>query len=428
LNYFTTLDEGQSICGPNQNLGCRGADDADELARQRAKIVAAISDLDADVVGLIEIENNANDTALIDLVQGVNDANGAGTYAYVASGPAGTDAIKVALIYKTATVSLLGDHAILDTDVDGRFDDSRNRPVLAQSFISDTTGGIVTVAVNHLKSKGSACGSSDPDLNDGAGNCNLTRESAAIALVDWLATDPTGSGQDEFLIIGDLNSYDKEDPIDAILAGGYTDLIHAFRGENAYGYVFDGQTGYLDYALSSEALTGKVTGATEWHINADEPDLIDYNTDFKQPDQQAIYAPDAYRSSDHDPVLVGLDVCDEVAPSFDEVSFSPNILWPANHKYVDVSATVVASDNFDPAPLVSLLSVSSNEPDNGSGDGNTVNDIVVVNDYEFKLRAERSGSGSGRVYSVTYQVTDFCGNSATATGTVLVPHSKGKGK
>ena len=100
-------------------------------------------------------------------------------------------------------------------------------------------------------------------LGDGAGNCNLTRKAAAEALVDWLATDPTGSGDEDFLIIGDLNSYDKEDPIDALLAGGYTDLVYHYQGEDAYSYVFDGQIGYLDYALASAGLLGEVTGVTD---------------------------------------------------------------------------------------------------------------------------------------------------------------------
>jgi Ca2+-binding RTX toxin-like protein len=183
--------------------------------------------------------------------------------------------------------------------------------------MDSSTGGVFTVAVNHLKSKGSACDDvGDPDLGDGAGNCNLTRQAAAQAMVDWLATDPTGSGDSDFLIIGDLNSYDKEDPIDAILAGSddllgssddYTDLLYTFIGEEAYSYVFDGQTGYLDHALANSNLLPQVTGTTVWHINADEPDLIDYDTSFKGPNQDAIYAPDAYRSSDHDPVIIGLD-------------------------------------------------------------------------------------------------------------------------
>ena len=427
LNYFTTLDDSGSICGPSQNLGCRGADNATEFTRQRDKIIAALTDIDADVVGLIEIENNIDDDAVQDLIGGLNAANGAGTYDYVSTDTIGTDAIKVALIYKPASVALVGGHAILDSSVDGRFIDFKNRPTLAQTFMDSSIGGVFTVAVNHFKSKGSSCVDvSDPDTGDGSGNCNLTRKGAAEALVDWLAGDPTGGGSDNYLILGDLNSYDKEEPIDVILAGGYTDLIYAFRGEDAYSFVFDGQTGYLDYALSSDSLTDHVTGVTAWHINADEPDLIDYDTSFKGPDQEAIYAQDAYRSSDHDPVIVGLDVCEGVAPSFDVVSVTPNVLWPANHKYVDIEATVVVSDNFDPTPSVSLVSVTSNEPDNGPGDGNTVNDIVIEDDFQFMLRAERAGSGSGRIYTITYLGTDSCGNTATATTTVTVPHSKGR--
>jgi uncharacterized protein len=189
----------------------------------------------------------------------------------------------------------------------------------------------------------------DPDLGDGAGNCNLTRLYAAQAMVDWLATDPTGSGDDDFLIMGDLNSYDWEDPIDALLAGGYTDLVKLFQGEFAYSYVFDGQLGYLDHALAGMGLLGEVTGTTVWHINADEPDLIDYDMSFKKPAQDALYEPNAYRSSDHDPVIIGLEVCDEIAPTL-EVSVTPTYLWPANHKYVDVMATITVSDNFDPNP------------------------------------------------------------------------------
>jgi hypothetical protein len=96
------------------------------------------------------------------------------------------------------------------------------------------------------------------------------------------------------------------------------------------------------------------------------------------------------------------------------------VLWPANHKYVDVSATVVVSDNFDPSPTVTLVSVTSNEPDNGEDDGNTVDDIVIVGDYEFELRAERSGVGTGRTYTITYEATDSCDNSTTGSAIVSV--------
>src|SRR5690606_34379641 len=132
----------------------------------------------------------------------------------------------------------------------------RNRPSLAQTFRDKITNDIFTVSVNHLKSKGSAC-AGDPDLGDGAGNCNLTRKAAAEALVEWLETDPTATGSDMYVIIGDLNSYAMEDPIDMIILGAddlpdtaddYLNLVDRFREPVAYGYVYDGQTGYLDHA------------------------------------------------------------------------------------------------------------------------------------------------------------------------------------
>ena len=316
LNYFSTIDTGVFICGPLENQECRGADDPDEFTRQRDKIITALSEIDADVVGLMEIENHPTDEALADLVAGLNSEMGAGTYEYIGSGSIGPDAIRIALIYKPSRVTPVGPDAVLDSDEfldPNNLGRAQNRPAQAQTFEENATGERLTVVVNHLKSKGSECGPGDDDPVQG--NCNLTRTLSAAVLADWLATDPTGSGDSDFLVIGDLNSYDKEDPIDALTAGSddtagtgddFTDLILQFEGEDAYSFLFDGQLGYLDYALANRTLLGQVTGATEWHINADEPDLIDYDTEFKQDAQDAIYAPDQYRSADHDAVVVGL--------------------------------------------------------------------------------------------------------------------------
>jgi len=322
LNYFTTIDQGYGNwnCGPTGNMECRGADTAEEFARQREKIIAAMSEIDADIFGLMEIENDRPgpppDYAVADLVSGLNDLMGAGTYDLISTGAIGTDAIKVALIYKPGEVTPVGDYQVLDSSVDPRFVDDKNRPTLAQTFLDVSTGESVTVAVNHLKSKGSDCNAlGDPDLNDGAGNCNITRRDAAEAMVDWLANPTYFPGAENILIIGDLNSYDKEEPIDAIKEGAddtlttgddYVDLIFQILGEEAYGYVFDGKIGYLDYAMANKTLEDNVEDVTIWHINADEPDLIDYDMTFKQPAQDALYAPDAYRSSDHDPVIITL--------------------------------------------------------------------------------------------------------------------------
>jgi hypothetical protein len=255
------------------------------------------------------LENNET-AAVADLVAGLNALPGVGPYAYIDTGYIGTDAIKVAFIYKPATVTPVGPYAILDSIVDPAFIDTLNRPVLAQSFQENATTERFTVAVTHFKSKGSDCNDvGDPDTGDGQGNCNLTRTAAANAMVAWLASDPTGSGDPDFLIIGDLNAYALEDPIDAIKAAGYTDLLNRFHGSAAYSYVFDGQTGYLDHALASATLNAQVTGVTEWHVNTDEPVALDYNLDFQSAAQQVyFYTPEPYRFSDHDPLVVGLDL------------------------------------------------------------------------------------------------------------------------
>ncbi len=329
LNFFLTLDypTGDPLdnhCGPLQNVECRGAD-ADqpaEFTRQRTKLLDALARLDADILGLNEVENTLGVDPLGDpvngIVAGLNTLLGADTYAHIDTGVIGTDAIRVGLIYRPARVIPIGDFKLLTTAVDPRFLDTKNRPALAQTFEDLATGARFTVVVNHLKSKGTDCDDvGDPDLGDGQGNCNLTRQAAAQALVDWLATDPTGSGDPDFLIMGDLNSYAREDPIDAIQVGAddtigtgddYTNLIAHYQGAHAYSYVFDGQAGYLDHVLASLSLAAQVTGAADWHINADEPDLLDYDTTFKPPAQEAIYEANAYRSSDHDPVVVGLNL------------------------------------------------------------------------------------------------------------------------
>jgi len=317
LNYFTTIDDGTPRCGPGGGLGCRGADSAAELRRQRDKIVATMVAIDADVFGLVELENNAS-ASLAGLVGALNFAEGSDRYAYVDTGTIGGDVIKVGLVYRPESVTPAGPHAIIDTSVDAAFLDTKNRPALIQTFEEVATGERFTVAVNHLKSKGSSCEElGDPDLRDGQGNCNGIRTAAAEALARYLATDPTAGGDPDVLIIGDLNAYAREDPIRALEAAGYTDLIRRFVGTDAYGYLFDGQLGYLDYAMGSPSMLRQVTGVSGWYINADEPPLFDYNDDVRDPGERAyeresgalpIYEANAFRSSDHDPVIVGLQL------------------------------------------------------------------------------------------------------------------------
>ena len=316
LNFFNTFSGCTNGVG-GEATDCRGASNGAEFDRQWQKTVAAIVALDADVLGIVEMENDGYGpaSAIADLVAKVNASAGVGTYAYIdvdaATGQVnalGTDAIKVGLLYKPASVTPVGTTAVLNSVafVNGGDGFPRNRPALAQAFERPDHGRFV-ISVNHLKSKGSDCDA--PDAGDGQGACSGVRTNAANLLKAWLAADPTGMVDSDVIIVGDLNSYAKEDPVTALLGGGYTDLMASRIGPDAYSYVFDGQWGYLDHALSSSSLTSQVSGVTEWHINADEPSVLDYLTDFKSAAQQvSLYNPDQFRVSDHDPLLVGLNL------------------------------------------------------------------------------------------------------------------------
>jgi predicted extracellular nuclease len=328
LNFFNTYDGlPDEVNNCTNGVGgaptdCRGADTQAELERQIPKTVDAIVSAEADIVGVNEIENDGYgaDSAIQFLVDQLNAEAGPGTYAFIdvdaATGQVnamGTDAIKVGLIYKPASVTPVGQTAALNSVayVNGGDGSPRNRPALAQAFQENSTGARFVVSTTHLKSKGSACDL--PDAGDGQGNCNTVRTNAATLLADWLATDPTGIGDPDVLLVGDLNSYAKEDPITVLTGAGYINLIETFLGPNAYSYVFDGQWGYLDHALASPSMAAQVAQVAEWHINADEPSVLDYNTDFKSPNLQAtLYAPDQFRIADHDPVLVDLNLVNSV--------------------------------------------------------------------------------------------------------------------
>ncbi|NEP70434.1 MAG: ExeM/NucH family extracellular endonuclease [Okeania sp. SIO2G4] len=327
LNFFTTLDEdGNPGSGPN-SLSPRGADNQDEFDRQVEKLVTTLEDIDADIVGLVELENEFGSDqngdgqfAIETLVDELNNIVGAGTYAYVDPGVPfvdTSDAISVGAIYKTdsvqvapgTTVEVLTDSDLPALGLGGTVFDGEdtNRAPLAVTFEELATGERLTVSVNHFKSKGGTGTGDDADAGDGQGNFNGTRLRASQALNAWLETDPTGSGDSDFLIVGDLNAYAQEDPITSLEAEGYTDLIEEFVGSDAYSFVFDGQFGYLDYALANQSLLSQVTGTTQWHVNADEPDALDYNLDFGR-DPSLFNGQDPFRNSDHDPIIVGLNL------------------------------------------------------------------------------------------------------------------------
>ncbi|WP_307861147.1 ExeM/NucH family extracellular endonuclease [Microbacterium sp. SD291] len=292
-NYFTTLK--------SQNPDARGASTAEQFAIQKSKIVAAINGLDAEIVSLMEIENSVKlggtiDSALADLVAGLNEAAGSEVWAYVPT-PAAlndattTDFITNAIIYRKADVSRVGDSmTVTDETVWGNA-----REPIAQAF--DIDGRVVTVVSNHFKSKSAPSGGGTEPA-DGQGFFNADRVKQAESLLTFTATLEQASGSADMLLIGDFNAYSQEDPINVFTSNGWTDLVAA-KAAGQYTYTFDGELGSLDHVIASPSLAASITGAGVWGINS--PEWSDRGYAFG-----ATEAGTPFRSSDHDPIVVGV--------------------------------------------------------------------------------------------------------------------------
>lgn len=274
----------------------RGAASHAALERQRNKLVAAILGLKADVLGLMELENDGQEpgSAAAELLEAVNERLPAERrYRMVRNpqGRLGEDAITVGLWYRPAVLEPTGQPEVLEGKA---LRDNYNRPILIQRFAAAGLG--FTVAVNHWKSKGSDCEAiGDPDRGDGQGNCNQTRLAAAEALVHWWRRNPT-----PLLVVGDLNAHAQEDPVRRLTEQGMQDLVDRLPAEEAYTDAYRGQFGYLMHLLAGPELAARVAAVGIWHINADEPDWYAYDA------RQGGYQSDPHRSSDHDPVWLDL--------------------------------------------------------------------------------------------------------------------------
>lgn len=291
FNYFTTFGG-----------DARGADNAEDFAVQQSKIVSAINALDADVVALMEIENSvklgeAPDEALSNLVDALNAASAPGTWDFVPTpatllNAATTDFITNAIIYKPATATPVGDSF---ADVDETVWDIAREPI-AQTF--DVDGKVITVVANHFKSKSPPSGNTAPEPADLQGFFNAERTEQSTRLLSFVNTitaDPA-KGPD-VMLLGDFNSYHEEDPSQVLTAAGLVDLVPDNTDE--YTYTFDGELGSLDHAYATPSLAANVTGTDVWTINS--PEWSDRGYEFG-----AAEAGTPFRSSDHDPVKIGL--------------------------------------------------------------------------------------------------------------------------
>lgn len=288
LNFFATLGE-------------RGAETEVELERQQAKVVAALGHLDADLVALVEIENGG--PALARLVTVLNDLS-ADPYRAVGDpeAPVGGDEIRVAFVYRPSRFEIVGPQRVLDDPV------FRDRPMVAQTFREKGGGALrFTAVAAHWKSKGGCDHAEGPDRDqgDGQGCWNDLRVREARRTVDLIQEIAESVGDDRVLLLGDLNAYGEEDPLGMLREAGLVDLVARFVEDpyDRYSFVYRGRAGRLDHAFATPSLAGSVTGAGYWHINADEARALDYRSE----NPEELYRPDPFRSSDHDPLLVGID-------------------------------------------------------------------------------------------------------------------------
>ena len=277
----------------------RGAATFVDFQRQRSKILAALTQMNADAFGLMEVENDGTGStaAVQDLVNGLNQAFGAGTYAFVNDGGTtqqinNTDLTHCCIIYKPAVLTPYG--PALTALVPGVFE----RPPLAQLFTTNqmATRDTFALVVNHLKSKASGSGA-NADQGDGQGASNLRRKQQADGLVQFINTVVKPAGTRYVVSVGDYNANYEEDPMDILRAAG---LVVGSPAASA-SYLFSGLSGSLDHAVLTPNLVGHAA-VEKWHINAAEPAFLEYDAAGAAADVNS-----PFRSSDHDPILIALN-------------------------------------------------------------------------------------------------------------------------
>ena len=264
-----------------------GPDNATESARQHTKIMDALARIRADIYGLMEIEQGQ--AALRKLAESLTAATGR-HYTWINDGGSASGSYtKSGYIYCSDVVKPHGEMRSNNSAV-------TNRKKM-QAFDMISTGERFIFSINHFKAKSGKGTGADADQGDGQGIYNHTRTVEAQSVLSSYDVNRKFYGDEDILIMGDLNAYAMEDPIRELIKGGMTDLHRFFHADSSYSYTFHGQAGYLDHALCNESLLPQVTGMAAYHINSDEHDRYTYD---KSTDETM------FRCSDHDPVLVGL--------------------------------------------------------------------------------------------------------------------------
>ena len=357
LEYYLTTNYGQGY----------GANNTTEAAKQHLKIMEALLAIDADIYGLIEIEQGQD--ALIKLTNALNVATNSNRYGYINDGGSiyGTYT-KVGYIYRSDKIA---PHLSLNNN---NSPSPINRKK-AQAFTLKSNNERFIYSLNHLKAK-SGCSSAtgaDVDKGDGQSCYNATRVAEATSTLSFLNTCKTYYDDEDVLIMGDLNAYAKEDPIITLINGGYTDMHQVFGGDSAYSYLYQGQAGYLDHALASSSLKNQITGVQVFHINSDEPAMFEYGG--------SNYQPNMYRCSDHDPVVVGMylgDTSNIENPIESAVKIQPTL--------VDNSFNVLNAKDG----LMEIFDIQGNK---------LLSKIVDSNSFETNIQSLTSGIYIVKIYA-----------------------------
>ena len=276
-----------------------------EHQAQRTKVSQALAKINADIYAFVEIQLGQG--ALAELAADLTKNTGR-NFTYINDGSSinGTFT-KAGYIYCTDKVTPHGNMQHNDTYVENR--------KKVQGFTEKSSGEKFILSVNHFKAKSGNGSGANKDQGDGQGSYNAARVKEAQSILSNYPTYTSTFGDDDFLIVGDLNAYGKEDPITTLTDWGMIDLHRTFHADSSYSYVYQGTLGYLDHALCNSTMYPQVTGMTPYHINAPEKDAYTYNGSLNDGTM--------FRCSDHDPILVGLRLgkdntsTDLTAPTYD---------------------------------------------------------------------------------------------------------------
>ncbi|KIP70981.1 nuclease [Vibrio harveyi] len=455
LNYFNSVADSGHENPTGQN---RGAENLDEFLIQQAKIVAAMNKMDADIIGLMEVENNGfgDSSAVKNLVDALNaeieDTEDHYTYVEIADLDKyqdeyfGSDAIMVAILYRANEVTpkevakvIVTPEQHIEENTITRNDGAEGNPAydkyqrhsLLQTFTVKETGKDLSVVVNHFKSKGSECieewiaGVEDSEPADLQGNCNNFRVSAANVVGDALK-----GIEGDVLVMGDLNAYGMEDPLltltdyskekygrDIYTAAyttigdgelqvektkiekgyGYHNLNTVLHGADTFSYTYSGELGNLDHALASNSLAQKVVAIEDWHINSLESNLFEYSS--KYTGDMPKYK-DAFSASDHDPVIIAIDFPDT------------GIDLPSSGENLAVEVRLPPNAVVGDIVTVSLMEATQAASSTSDADGYEASATLTQADIDARsVSVEFDKAPTEGQYVLEEKVTDSTGNT-----------------